>query len=237
MPVDPKFIIDYRGRNFILYAGILELAHEQGVQSIATHIVQIPEEKNQNVAIVTAVVTMKNGSVFSGIGDASKSNVASAISNALLRMAETRAKARALRDATNVGITAFEEISGDEPHPETVKQTPLGNLLTAEWEKAGLPFDNYNFDVPRAAKLLLKSGHFNGEEKDIRSLASALKYINARIREKGLDPRSWKFNEFMESRYKKGSPCTFLDLDETEYIDFGAWLKSTPQKDSEMEEH
>src|ERR687898_241588 len=51
---------------------------------------------------------------FGGIGDASPQNVNRAIAPHLIRMAETRAKARALRDAINVGVTAFEELGGEE---------------------------------------------------------------------------------------------------------------------------
>jgi hypothetical protein len=61
---------------------------------------------------------MDDGRRFSGIGDASPENVSRNIVPHLIRMAETRAKARALRDAVNVGATALEELSdGDDAPP------------------------------------------------------------------------------------------------------------------------
>ena len=50
----------------------------------------------------------------SGIGDAEPRNVSAEMKPHLLRMAETRAKARALRDAVNVGMAALEELGPDE---------------------------------------------------------------------------------------------------------------------------
>jgi hypothetical protein len=52
--------------------------------------------------------------VFTGIGDANPRNVNRNIANHLIRMAETRAKARALRDAFNVGMTAVEELESTD---------------------------------------------------------------------------------------------------------------------------
>ncbi len=55
---------------------------------------------------------------FSALGDASPANVGAFLVPALIRMAETRAKGRALRDACNIGQTLIEEIGPDaEPEP------------------------------------------------------------------------------------------------------------------------
>src|ERR1051326_4619451 len=108
-----EFIVERQGRNFVLYAGLLDLAHQHGLKSITTHLVQIPNEANKNVAIVTAVIVMEKDGVervFTGIGDASPANVAPAMQTCLIRMAETRSKARGLRDAVNIGVAAFEEL-------------------------------------------------------------------------------------------------------------------------------
>jgi hypothetical protein len=53
---------------------------------------------------------------FTGIGDAAANNVAPAMQLCLVRMAETRSKARALRDAVNIGVAAFEELSEEDAY-------------------------------------------------------------------------------------------------------------------------
>ena len=106
-----EFMITRQGKQYVLFAGLLDEAHNRGLRGIDTQLIQVPDESNGNVAVTKATVTMEDGRVFSGIGDASPNNVGRAVATALLRMAETRAKARALRDAINVGATALEELS------------------------------------------------------------------------------------------------------------------------------
>ena len=121
--IDPKFTIDRQGKTFVLYAGLLDAAFQTGLHTLDTELVQIPTEENKQTAIVKAVarfhpmVEEQNGPegyTFSGIGDASPENVSRNIAPHLIRMAETRAKARALRDAINVGMTSFEEVDTDD---------------------------------------------------------------------------------------------------------------------------
>ncbi len=112
-----EFLVERQGKQFVLYSGLLAMSHEQGLKSIVTGLVQIPNETNKNVAICTATVTLEKDGVlreFHGIGDAAPNNVAPAMQTCLIRLAETRAKARALRDAVNVGMAALEELSDDD---------------------------------------------------------------------------------------------------------------------------
>lgn len=104
-----EFIVERNGRSFVLYAGLLDLAHERGLKAVTTTLVQIPSDMNGSMAIVHATVETEGGT-FTGLGDADPSNVSRMMVPHLIRMAETRAKARALRDAVNVGVTALEEL-------------------------------------------------------------------------------------------------------------------------------
>jgi hypothetical protein len=117
--VKKQFIVMREGRPFALYAGLLDEAHQQGLTSIDTELVQAPTQANGDVAICRAKVTTSKGT-FSGLGDAAPNNVPNALGSALIRMAETRAKARALRDAVNVGITALEELGDAEAHSAAI---------------------------------------------------------------------------------------------------------------------
>ena len=112
-----EYMIERQGKRFVLYAGLLEEAHARGLRSIETELLQVPGAGNGEVAIARAVVRTEDGK-FTGIGDASPQNVGRMIAPHIIRMAETRAKARALRDAINVGVASIEEL-GDDPEPSS----------------------------------------------------------------------------------------------------------------------
>lgn len=128
--IDSKFIINLKGKDFVTYEGLLDLAHQDGLISIRTELIQIPTEDNNFLAIVKAVASTDKG-VFEGIGDADNKSVGSNIAVHKIRMAETRAKARALRDLTNVGMTALEEMGGDDETPSP-QSNPIKSSILSE---------------------------------------------------------------------------------------------------------
>ena len=109
-----EFQMTRQGKQYVLFAGLLDEAHSRGLKEIRTELVRVPTEENGRVAIVKARVQMGDGGAFEGIGDASPENVGRNIVPHIIRMAETRAKARALRDACNVGALVLED-EADEP--------------------------------------------------------------------------------------------------------------------------
>lgn len=108
--INEKFIINLQGKSFVTYEGLLDLAHQMGLVSLEVELLEYPTEENSMTAIARAVANTEKGR-FSDIGDASSKSVNNMLKPHIIRMASTRAKARALRDLTNVGMTAVEELS------------------------------------------------------------------------------------------------------------------------------
>ncbi len=108
--LDDRFIMNIKDKEFVQYAGLLDLAHQHGLIKLEVEHLQFPSKENNNVAICRAIATTKTGAVFSDIADADPHNVNKMIAPHILRMASTRAKARALRDMCNIGITCMEEL-------------------------------------------------------------------------------------------------------------------------------
>lgn len=100
-------------REFITFAGLLAVAHDIGLDEINTTILQMPTDANGQAAVVRAIAKGKPG-LFTGLGDANPGNVNRKVARHLLRVAETRAKARALRDLCNINMLAIEELGGDD---------------------------------------------------------------------------------------------------------------------------
>lgn len=112
-----QYIVNVQGKDFITFPGLLQEAHALGLKEIRTELISPPTDLT-NPVVKATVILVEDGSplskVFSGYGDANVNNVAKKVSGALLRMAETRAIARALRFACNIDMAALEELDAEE---------------------------------------------------------------------------------------------------------------------------
>ncbi|CAA9457769.1 MAG: hypothetical protein AVDCRST_MAG37-3208 [uncultured Rubrobacteraceae bacterium] len=186
-----EFLIMRQGKQYVLFAGLLDEAHNRGLRGIDTELVQVPTAENGNVAVVKATVEMEDGRTFSGIGDASPENVGRNIVPHIIRMAETRAKARALRDAVNVGATALEELSdGDEnvstptgyPPPRNLQSVPRRTVPDSDPApsngRAGADPENAE-DAPQETP---KRGGRGGSQKARKSQIDLLRTLAEELR-------------------------------------------------------
>ncbi|MCR1898519.1 hypothetical protein NSA47_05875 [Irregularibacter muris] len=140
MSIDKRFIVNLQGKEFVTYEGLLDTAHQKGLTGIETQMVSYDPQEHR--AIFRAVAHTKEGS-FTGYGDADTTNVNRMISRHIIRMAETRAKARALRDLTNIGMTALEELGEDD---SSSKDDSSNIISDVEAKKLEALLSNKNID-------------------------------------------------------------------------------------------
>lgn len=112
--IDPKYIKNLKGKSYPMWGGVLDAAIKDGLRRLTTEIVQIPAPENGHLAVVRATAEFEDGRVFTDVGDCGPGNTTPEIAKSSLRMASTRAKGRALRDALNVSETMFEELPPDD---------------------------------------------------------------------------------------------------------------------------
>jgi hypothetical protein len=97
-------------KEVVTYAGLLNRAHQEGLKKVIIKLIQAPSKDNEMTAISMAKVVTEKG-VFIECGDANPTNVNSKIIPHIIRMSVTRAKARAMRDAVNIGVISLEEMA------------------------------------------------------------------------------------------------------------------------------
>lgn len=153
-----EFVKSLQGKDFILYGGLITLGHAQGIKGIHTRLVQAPSKDNDGMAIVHAVVIDKDGGEWHGIGDADDSNCNKKVASHKIRMAETRAKGRALRDALGIDIVMDSELT-DPYEKEMITQAQTKQIKRimndkglTKTEVSQIAFDE--FGVKTAARLL-----------------------------------------------------------------------------------
>lgn len=123
--IDPRFVVKGKRGPAVRYAGYLHAAHEAGLQSIATQLLQAPSEANGQVAIVHATAVSDEGE-FDGIGEASPLSVTHDQLSCLVRIAETRAKKRALTDMLDGDAVDEPDEMDDDQAPTTSRARARG---------------------------------------------------------------------------------------------------------------
>jgi hypothetical protein len=93
---------------------------------------QYPTKENGMEGICKAIVESQDGESSRKIGDANPKNVNKQIAEHVLRMAATRAKARALRDFTNIGMTCLEELGDLDSVIGAASPKPKGKKRAAK---------------------------------------------------------------------------------------------------------
>ena len=104
--IPPQYIQRIHGKPFVRYAGLLAMAHERGLHKLEATFVSVTDAR----AVAQATAIFVDGRRFVESGDATPENVHFGVRPHFARLALTRAKARALRDALNIGICAVEEL-------------------------------------------------------------------------------------------------------------------------------
>lgn len=143
-----RWVIQREGKDYIQYQGLVDLLHQKsgGQFMITTKLEQAPTAENKDTAIVSAIVTIGqpgNDRTASGIGDANPGNVTRMMAGAIIRMAETRAKGRALRDLLNVGLVTVEELAPPESEPSAARRPVQNQQAGSRDDRHPLP-DNGN---------------------------------------------------------------------------------------------
>jgi hypothetical protein len=106
--IPAQYVQTIDGKPFVKYAGLLAMAHAQGLQQLEARFARVSEA----LAVAHATATFTDGRRFTESGEATPENVGPQVRPHFARLALTRAKARCLRDALNIGLCAVEELGG-----------------------------------------------------------------------------------------------------------------------------
>jgi hypothetical protein len=104
--IPAEHLVEIHGKCYIKYSGLLALATVQGLVRLEAEFISVTPE----LALAKATATFADGRVFREAADSTPANCAMIVRAHFPRMALVRAKARALRDALNVGECALEEL-------------------------------------------------------------------------------------------------------------------------------
>ena len=106
--LDPRHIVLIQGRPFARFAGLLDLAHQRGLQSL-----KVDWTLNEGELSLAHAVAVFPFGTFEESGDATPANVNKKVAPHFRRCALTRAAARCLRLALGLDMVAVEELADE----------------------------------------------------------------------------------------------------------------------------
>jgi hypothetical protein len=104
--IDPRYVVTLHGKDYVLYTGLVALAHQRGLRSLKAEFISVSE----TLALAKAEAVFADGRVFQEASDSSPENVGKTVRPHWPRMALVRAKARCLRDALAISACSMEEL-------------------------------------------------------------------------------------------------------------------------------
>ena len=128
-------LISLKGKDYVMYKGLLYVAHQHGLEELTVEMISYDPDTKEAVCMATCKGTR---GLFIDVADASPQNVTRAMATCTLRMASTRAKARALRDYLGIGICSLCELPGDDTEPDGFDATTDQRLLSAAAQWGGV---------------------------------------------------------------------------------------------------
>lgn len=142
-----KFIVTIGKGNAeaIKVDGLIALAHEKGIKSMKTKIVQYPSQENQWTCIAaTSIIGFDWNPItkqveeveYEDFADANPNNCSSMTKSSYIRMASTRSVGRVLRKYTNIDMVCSDEIANTvdniEPLIEMDELVTIKSLITTK---------------------------------------------------------------------------------------------------------
>ena len=106
--IDSRHIVTIQGKPFVKFAGLLDMAHKRGLQSLTVDW----SYNDSELSLAHAVAVFPFGT-FAESGDATPANVNKKVAPHFRRCALTRAAARCLRLALGLDMVAVEELADE----------------------------------------------------------------------------------------------------------------------------
>jgi len=107
--INPEYIVNIQGKEFITANGLLAIAQEEGgIEKM--EILNIEANFEKKWAYATVRITMRDRRIFENIGSATQDNLKPNMQKNFIEMAVTRAQSRALRMGLNVDYCSAEEV-------------------------------------------------------------------------------------------------------------------------------